>query len=83
MDKSFILNSLNAFKRLSPLEYVPPKSFDEMVVIKHADLRKQDNQGVKKVIFFSNQALKRPPDPPAVRGFKFKKSMIYLGRDLS
>ena len=62
---------------------LPSHFIDEMVVIKDADLRKNDHQSGEKVIFSSNQAPKRHPDPPAVRGFKFKKSMIYLGRDLS
>ena len=64
---------------------LPSHFIDEMVVIKDADLKKNDHQSGEKVIFSSNQAPKRPPDPPApaVRGFKFKNSIICLGRGLS
>ena len=51
---------------------LPSHFIDEMVVIKDADLKKNDHQSGEKVIFSSNQAPKRPPDPPRTRSERFQ-----------
>ena len=55
---------------------LPSHFIDEMVVIKDADLKKNDHQSGEKVIFSSNQAPKRPPDPPPHSQWEVSNSKI-------